>query len=198
MGVICYVLLAGYPPFYDEDQKRLFKKIKEGRYHFHQDYWGYTSPEAINMIQQMLCVDQSQRWTSAQLLQHPWILMGGQTLQAKDLTNSIAVMKKFNARRRLRAAADAVIMANRMNRMLGGAKNLKPEDILRKKVSLIDPDVLADLAALEGGTVGNSEADEFNRIRNRLSFDATSDTDAQDHSVHPALDLLNDKQLDGV
>jgi serine/threonine protein kinase len=39
MGVICYVLLAGYPPFYDEDQKKLFKKIKEGKYHFHQvDY----------------------------------------------------------------------------------------------------------------------------------------------------------------
>jgi serine/threonine protein kinase len=36
MGVICYVLLAGYPPFYDEDQKKLFKKIKEGKYHFHQ------------------------------------------------------------------------------------------------------------------------------------------------------------------
>jgi serine/threonine protein kinase len=31
MGVICYVLLAGYPPFYDEDQKKLFRKIKEGR-----------------------------------------------------------------------------------------------------------------------------------------------------------------------
>ena len=45
MGVICYVLLAGYPPFYDEDQKRLFKKIKEGRYHFHEDYWSNTSPE---------------------------------------------------------------------------------------------------------------------------------------------------------
>jgi serine/threonine protein kinase len=58
MGVICYVLLAGYPPFYDEDQKRLFKKIKEGRYHFHEDYWGNTSPEAINLIQMMLCVDQ--------------------------------------------------------------------------------------------------------------------------------------------
>ena len=36
MGVICYVLLAGYPPFYDEDQKKLFKKIKEGRYYFHE------------------------------------------------------------------------------------------------------------------------------------------------------------------
>jgi serine/threonine protein kinase len=62
MGVICYVLLAGYPPFYDEDQKRLFKKIKEGRYHFHEDYWGNTSPEAINLIQMMLCVDQV-RWS---------------------------------------------------------------------------------------------------------------------------------------
>jgi serine/threonine protein kinase len=29
MGVITYVLLAGYPPFYDDDQKKLFKKIKE-------------------------------------------------------------------------------------------------------------------------------------------------------------------------
>ena len=31
-GVICYVLLAGYPPFYDENQKKLFKKIKDGMY----------------------------------------------------------------------------------------------------------------------------------------------------------------------
>lgn len=29
LGVICYVLLAGYPPFYDDDQRNLFKKIKE-------------------------------------------------------------------------------------------------------------------------------------------------------------------------
>lgn len=50
MGVICYVLLAGYPPFYDEDQKRLFKKIKEGRYHFHEDYWSNTSPEVCSVL----------------------------------------------------------------------------------------------------------------------------------------------------
>ena len=36
MGVICYVLLSGYPPFFDEDQKKLFKKIKTGRYEFHE------------------------------------------------------------------------------------------------------------------------------------------------------------------
>ena len=61
MGVICYVLLAGYPPFYDEDQKKLFKKIKEGKYHFHQDYWCNTSPDAMDMIKKMLCVNQVDR-----------------------------------------------------------------------------------------------------------------------------------------
>jgi calcium/calmodulin-dependent protein kinase I len=117
MGVICYVLLAGYPPFYDEDQKKLFKKIKEGRYYFHDEYWSNTSPEAIDLIKMMLCVDQSKRWSAAQLLKHPWILLGDDALANKSLPESIVTMRKFNARRRLKAAADAVIMANRLSRM---------------------------------------------------------------------------------
>lgn len=45
LGVICYVLLAGYPPFYDDDQRNLFRKIKEANYHFHADYWSNISTE---------------------------------------------------------------------------------------------------------------------------------------------------------
>lgn len=197
MGVICYVLLAGYPPFYDEDQKRLFKKIKEGRYHFHEDYWSNTSPEAIDMIKMMLCVDQSKRWTAEQLLKHPWITMGDESLEGKDLTSSITVMRKFNARRRLRAAADAVIMANRMNRLLRGlnGSNSNPQVVPveepgvmgKKKISLIDPDAL-------GNT--EHEAEEFNQLRQRMSFDSELYGDAP--SINPALDLLNDKELEGI
>ncbi len=200
MGVICYVLLAGYPPFYDEDQKRLFKKIKEGRYHFHEDYWGNTSPEAINLIQMMLCVDQSKRWTAEQLLKHPWITMGDETLEAKDLTNSIVVMKKFNARRRLRAAADAVIMANRMNRMLGRFRANGEDSTsvsMQKKVSLLDPDALQAVQTAPADGTENAEAEDFNRLRTRLSFD-TSDTNPDEPSLHPALDLLNDKELENA
>lgn len=183
MGVICYVLLAGYPPFYDEDQKRLFKKIKEGRYHFHEDYWSNTSKEAINMIQQMLCVDQKKRWTAEQLLQHPWIKMGDETLQAKDLTGSIAVMKKFNAKRRLRAAADAVILANRMNRLLGKGGSVDGGQI-QKKISLIDPDALS--AANQG--------------EDRSGADTSHDSDVygDSPSINPALELLQDKELESV
>lgn len=204
MGVICYVLLAGYPPFYDEDQKRLFKKIKEGRYHFHEDYWSNTSPEAIDMIRQMLCVDQSKRWTAEMLLKHPWITMGDESLVNKDLSNSITVMRKFNAKRRLRAAADAVIMANRMNRLLGGLRGAantiqaekltetgsaidEPGGIGKKKMSLIDPEAL-------GNT--EHEAEEFNQLRQRMSFD--SDIYGDMPSINPAQDLLNDKELEGI
>jgi len=114
MGVIIYVLLAGYPPFYDEDQKKLFKKIKEGKYYFHDDYWSSVSPEAMDLIRKMLCVKQTERWTARQLLTHPWITMGEADLKSKDLSGVITQMKKFNARRRLKSAMDAVLLANRM------------------------------------------------------------------------------------
>lgn len=117
MGVICYVLLVGYPPFYDEDQKKLFRKIKEAKYYFHEDYWSGISPNAIDLIKCMLCLDQKKRWTAHQLLQHPWIVAADEELAQRDLGKSLLELKKYNARRKLRAAADAVIMANRIKKL---------------------------------------------------------------------------------
>ena len=142
MGVIVYVLLAGYPPFYDEDQKKLFKKIKEGKYYFHEDYWGHVSQE----IRKMLCVNQKERWTARQLLDHPWITKNDDDLKGKDLTKTIVQMKKFNARRRLKAAMDAVIIANRIKNMGFGNK---------KKAIAID----TTLAAHDDDAVAITEAD---------------------------------------
>jgi calcium/calmodulin-dependent protein kinase I len=35
VGVILYILLGGYPPFIDDNQRRLFRKIRRGKYEFH-------------------------------------------------------------------------------------------------------------------------------------------------------------------
>ena len=32
VGVILYILLVGYPPFWDEDQHKLYSQIKAGAY----------------------------------------------------------------------------------------------------------------------------------------------------------------------
>lgn len=117
MGVICYVLLAGYPPFYDEDQRKLFKKIKDGRYYFHDEYWGHVSSDAMDLIRKMLCVNQKQRWTAQELLKHPWIVAGDEELDKKDLSGAISTLKKFTMKAKFRAAADAVILSNRMSRL---------------------------------------------------------------------------------
>lgn len=118
MGVICYVLLAGYPPFYDEDQKKLFKKIKEGRYYFHEDYWSNVSEDAMDLIRKMLCLSQTERWTAEQLLTHPWIVAGDEELAQRNISGALQELKRFNAKRKFKSAADAVIAANRLNNVL--------------------------------------------------------------------------------
>lgn len=46
IGVIIYTLLGGYPPFHDENQTRLFRRIKAGSFRFHDEYWSDISAEA--------------------------------------------------------------------------------------------------------------------------------------------------------
>lgn len=188
MGVICYVLLAGYPPFYDEDQKRLFRKIKEGRYHFHEDYWSNTSPEAINLIQNMICVDQSKRWTAEQLLKHPWITLGDEKLEQKDLSGSITVMRKFNARRRLKAAADAVILANRMKNMFVGKSG---------KTGTAAAAAPVTSAAL--GSAAQTYAKK-NSLLDEAALKAIREDESgpDDPDINPATLLLNDKELEAA
>jgi len=121
--------------------------------------------------------------TSLQLLQHPWITLGDEKLAAKDLTGSITVMRKFNARRRLKAAADAVIMANRMKNLFGKLKSAATEIEAQKNMSLLDAEAIK-----AADSINLSDGD--NR---RPSFDAN----LLDESTksNPAQDLLNDASL---
>jgi calcium/calmodulin-dependent protein kinase I len=118
-GVIFYILLAGYPPFFDENRKKLFRKIKSGRFEFHDQYWGSVSPEAKDFIRKCLTVDPNVRWSAKQLLSHPWVHHPGDVLTA-DLTGTQLELKRFNAKRRFRAAVHAVLISTRLSNMVVG------------------------------------------------------------------------------
>ena len=53
-GVICYILLAGYPPFFKSveagSEAGLLRAIVRGRFHFHQQFWSHISPEAKEVV----------------------------------------------------------------------------------------------------------------------------------------------------
>lgn len=55
VGVIIYTLLGGYPPFHDENQTRLFRRIKAGSFKFHDEYWSTTSVEAKVCVRACVC-----------------------------------------------------------------------------------------------------------------------------------------------
>lgn len=73
LGVLSYIILVGYPPFYDTAPLRLKTKILRGKYEFHPQFWVNVSEEAKDFIQKLLTVDMRTRMTAAEALQHPWV-----------------------------------------------------------------------------------------------------------------------------
>lgn len=75
LGVITYILLCGYPPFFDPTNAELFKKIMAGNFQFDKPWWNTISDMAKDFICKLLIVDPNSRWTASQALQHPFILI---------------------------------------------------------------------------------------------------------------------------
>ncbi|OZJ06237.1 hypothetical protein BZG36_00835 [Bifiguratus adelaidae] len=73
IGVITYVILCGYSPFWGEDQAALFESILSGEYQFDEEYWSDVSKEAKDFIRGLLILDPSKRMPAQGALQHPWI-----------------------------------------------------------------------------------------------------------------------------
>jgi len=115
VGVITYILLCGYPPFYDEDQASLFETIIRGKFEFHAEYWGGISESAKDLIRKLLTVDPKKRLTAKEALQHPWIA-GNDATQTDLLKNISSGIQRYSGNR-LRAVGKAVIMVNRLKNM---------------------------------------------------------------------------------
>jgi len=73
VGVILYILLSGYPPFYADSAPALFKKIMDVKYDFDDSVWDDISDSAKDLIRNLLVKDPSKRYTAQQCLTHPWI-----------------------------------------------------------------------------------------------------------------------------
>lgn len=73
IGVIIYILLCGFPPFYGNTQKELFDKILNASFNFPSPEWDGVSDSAKNFIKKLLVVDPEKRYTAEQALNDPWI-----------------------------------------------------------------------------------------------------------------------------
>ncbi|XP_054612549.1 calcium/calmodulin-dependent protein kinase type II subunit beta-like isoform X3 [Dunckerocampus dactyliophorus] len=112
-GVILYILLVGYPPFWDEDQHKLYQQIKAGAYDFPSPEWDTVTPEAKNLINQMLTINPSKRITAQEALKHPWVCQRSTVASMMHRQETVECLKKFNARRKLKGAILTTMLVSR-------------------------------------------------------------------------------------
>ncbi|XP_078095593.1 calcium/calmodulin-dependent protein kinase type II subunit beta isoform X47 [Mustelus asterias] len=130
-GVILYILLVGYPPFWDEDQHKLYQQIKAGAYDFPSPEWDTVTPEAKNLINQMLTINPAKRITATEALKHPWVCQRSTVASMMHRQETVECLKKFNARRKLKGAILTTMLATRN---FSAAKSL-----LNKKADGVKP-----------------------------------------------------------
>uniref|UniRef100_A0A8C2AR99 Calcium/calmodulin-dependent protein kinase 1Da n=1 Tax=Cyprinus carpio TaxID=7962 RepID=A0A8C2AR99_CYPCA len=120
IGVIAYILLCGYPPFYDENDSKLFEQILKADYEFDAPYWDDISDSAKDFISCLMEKDPSKRYTCEQALRHPWI--AGDTALCKNIHESVSrQMRKNFAKSKWRQAFNATAVVRHMRRLQLGS-----------------------------------------------------------------------------
>ena len=175
LGVILYILLCGFPPFYEEHTPKLFSIIKKGEYNFPSPYFDIVSESAKDLIKKILVVDPKVRLTCAQIFEHPWMKeqnIGDDGMEVSEprakrarleenenttklthfhffrsaqLVHFRGNMRKYNAKRKFKAAVHATMVANTLKNLVNfGKKNNKNEVIAEtpanRVVTIVEPE----------------------------------------------------------
>ncbi|XP_035777655.1 peripheral plasma membrane protein CASK-like isoform X9 [Anopheles albimanus] len=105
-GVMLHVLLSGRLPFHGSG-KRLQDAITRGRVTLDTPEWKHVSSTAKDLVLKMLALNPINRPTISEILEHPWI-RDRDKLQRNHLGDTVEELKRYNARRKLKAAVQTV------------------------------------------------------------------------------------------
>ncbi|XP_030579148.1 calcium/calmodulin-dependent protein kinase type II delta 1 chain isoform X12 [Archocentrus centrarchus] len=159
-GVILYILLVGYPPFWDEDQHRLYQQIKAGAYDFPSPEWDTVTPEAKDLINKMLTINPAKRVTATDALKHPWICQRSTVASMMHRQETVECLKKFNARRKLKGAILTTMLATRNFSAAKSLLNKKPDGVKKRKTEGAEHLREPQTTVIHNPADGNKESSE--------------------------------------
>uniref|UniRef100_A0A7S1CLD5 Calcium-dependent protein kinase 1 n=1 Tax=Bicosoecida sp. CB-2014 TaxID=1486930 RepID=A0A7S1CLD5_9STRA len=102
VGVIMYILLCGYPPFWGDRDSEIFRKVRRGLYSFKGAEWSTVSDSAKDLISKLLVMNPRDRLTASQALYHPWILAQGSRDASLLSPAHIASLRRFTSYRKVK------------------------------------------------------------------------------------------------
>jgi len=110
VGVIMYVMLCGYPPFYGETDAEVLSKVRMGNFSFSAADWKNISEDAKSLIRMLLKMNPKDRFSAEMTLNHEWIRLkapkaAGVNLQSGFMDN----LRGFRSQNKLKKAALHII-----------------------------------------------------------------------------------------
>lgn len=124
VGVITYILLCGFEPFYDErGDQFMFRRILNCEYYFISPWWDEVSLNAKDLVKKLIVLDPKKRLTTFQALQHPWVT--GKAANFVHMDTAQKKLQEFNARRKLKAAVKAVVASSRLGNASSNHSNIQ-------------------------------------------------------------------------
>mmetsp|Transcript_15505 Transcript_15505/g.32738 ORF Transcript_15505/g.32738 Transcript_15505/m.32738 type:complete len:504 (-) Transcript_15505:72-1583(-) len=109
-GVIMYVLLCGYPPFFGDSDADVLNLVRKGSFSFNPSDWKSVSEDAKNLIRSLLKMNPSDRFTAQQALEHVWITEKAPRASNVPLGSGLVEnLRSFRSTNKLKKAALHVI-----------------------------------------------------------------------------------------
>nr|GME13379.1 calcium-dependent protein kinase 29 [Ipomoea batatas] len=123
-GVILYILLSGFPPFWGETEKAIFEEILKAQLDLESSPWPSISSSAKDLIRKMLTVDPQKRITAAEALEHPWLKEDGDASD-KPIHSAVLIrMRQFRAMNKMKQLALKVIAETMPEEEIKGLKEM--------------------------------------------------------------------------
>ncbi len=199
IGVILYIMLCGYPPFYSEVPhqpitQRMRKKIMSGNFDFPRREWEGISDKAKDLIRRLLCVEESERIGVEDLLRHSWLIHIN--VPSNDLPSPNIMMDK-DALEQVKAAHSEFLQGMRReengfylkpigkshNKLLANRKQASPTMVSPVKSAQVTPmaDELSSLKELQdicvmpspvgiGAAEGYADSSLIESIKKAITF----------------------------
>lgn len=133
IGVIMYTLLSGKLPFVSDSNETIFNKAIKGDFSFESSVWESVSKEARELIQRMINIDLSKRYSGEECLSHEWFEMEHTAEENTKFNSSIVKnMKLMRSQTIMQSAAQKYVRKeteiNDIKRMREEFEDIADED----------------------------------------------------------------------
>mmetsp|Transcript_25206 Transcript_25206/g.58705 ORF Transcript_25206/g.58705 Transcript_25206/m.58705 type:complete len:550 (-) Transcript_25206:161-1810(-) len=101
LGVIVFILLAGYMPFSGSEQQQT-RNIARGKYTMKPERWSSVSKEGVEFTKSLLQVNPSSRLSAQAALEHRWVTLRNRKTESKVDQSIVDALRQFGSASRFR------------------------------------------------------------------------------------------------